>query len=226
MMPRLDEWKAVRDRWDPDAPLPLRAVRPAPRGPPREGRRCVGATRGMGRALARAARRARRRALPPGPRRSAIWRSAPRPRGARARGRRSGRRALDLGAARGLRRRARRRRRGARRLRHARGDRRRSSAARRTWPADPARLERLLHVNFTGTVRALPAWSPSGSPRGAAGPSARSARVAGDRARRSNYLYGAVQGRALRVPRRARPRLSPTAASASSASSPASSRPG
>ena len=53
MMPRLGEWKAVRDRWDPDAPLPLRAVGAALRGS-RVKAVVVGATRGMGRALARA----------------------------------------------------------------------------------------------------------------------------------------------------------------------------
>jgi len=56
--------------------------------------------------------------------------------------------------------------------------------------ADPARLERLLHVNFTGTVVLCQMAAERLAARGGGTICAFSS-VAGDRARRSNYLYGA-----------------------------------
>jgi len=56
--------------------------------------------------------------------------------------------------------------------------------------ADPARLERLLHVNFTGTVVLCQMAAERLAARGGGTVCAFSS-VAGDRARRSNYLYGA-----------------------------------
>jgi short-subunit dehydrogenase len=56
--------------------------------------------------------------------------------------------------------------------------------------ADPGRLERLLHVNFTGTVVLCQMVAERLAARGGGTICAFSS-VAGDRARRSNYLYGA-----------------------------------
>jgi short-subunit dehydrogenase len=56
--------------------------------------------------------------------------------------------------------------------------------------ADPARLERLLHVNFTGTVLLCQMAAERLAARGG-GTLCVFGSVAGDRARRSNYLYGA-----------------------------------
>jgi short-subunit dehydrogenase len=56
--------------------------------------------------------------------------------------------------------------------------------------ADPARLERLLHVNFTGTAVLCQTAAERLAARGGGTICAFSS-VAGDRARRSNYLYGA-----------------------------------
>jgi len=56
--------------------------------------------------------------------------------------------------------------------------------------ADPVRLERLLHVNFTGTVVLCQMAAERLAARGGGTICAFSS-VAGDRARRSNYLYGA-----------------------------------
>ena len=56
--------------------------------------------------------------------------------------------------------------------------------------ADPVRLERLLHVNFTGTVVLCQMVAERLAARGGGTICAFSS-VAGDRARRSNYLYGA-----------------------------------
>jgi short-subunit dehydrogenase len=56
--------------------------------------------------------------------------------------------------------------------------------------ADPARLERLLQVNFTGTVLLCQMVAERLAARGGGTICAFSS-VAGDRARRSNYLYGA-----------------------------------
>lgn len=56
--------------------------------------------------------------------------------------------------------------------------------------ADPARLERLLHVNFTGTAVLCQLTARRLANRGGGTICAFSS-VAGDRARRSNYLYGA-----------------------------------
>ncbi len=56
--------------------------------------------------------------------------------------------------------------------------------------ADPARLERLLHVNFTGTAVLCQMAAERLAARGGGTICAFSS-VAGDRARRSNYLYGA-----------------------------------
>ena len=55
---------------------------------------------------------------------------------------------------------------------------------------DPARLERLLHVNFTGTVVLCQMAAERFAARGGGAICVFSS-VAGDRARRSNYLYGA-----------------------------------
>ena len=55
---------------------------------------------------------------------------------------------------------------------------------------DPRRLERLLHVNFTGTVVLCQMAVERLAARGGGTICAFSS-VAGDRARRSNYLYGA-----------------------------------
>ena len=55
---------------------------------------------------------------------------------------------------------------------------------------DPFRLERLLHVNFTGTVVLCQLAAERLAARGGGTICAFSS-VAGDRARRSNYLYGA-----------------------------------
>jgi len=55
---------------------------------------------------------------------------------------------------------------------------------------DPARLEQLLHVNFTGTVVLCQIAAERLAARGGGTICAFSS-VAGDRARRSNYLYGA-----------------------------------
>lgn len=57
---------------------------------------------------------------------------------------------------------------------------------------DPARLERLLHVNFTGTVVLCQLAAGRLAARGGGTVCAFSS-VAGDRARRSNYLYGAAK---------------------------------
>ena len=56
--------------------------------------------------------------------------------------------------------------------------------------ADPPRLERMLHVNFTGTVLLCQMVAERMAARGGGTICAFSS-VAGDRARRSNYLYGA-----------------------------------
>ena len=56
--------------------------------------------------------------------------------------------------------------------------------------ADPVRLERLLHVNFTGTAVLCQMAAERLAARGGGTICAFSS-VAGDRARRSNYLYGA-----------------------------------
>jgi short-subunit dehydrogenase len=56
--------------------------------------------------------------------------------------------------------------------------------------ADPAALERLLHVNFTGTV-VLCQMAAERLARRGGGLICAFSSVAGDRARRSNYLYGA-----------------------------------
>lgn len=56
--------------------------------------------------------------------------------------------------------------------------------------SDPARLERLLHVNFTGTAVLCQVAAERLAARGGGTVCAFSS-VAGDRARRSNYLYGA-----------------------------------
>jgi decaprenylphospho-beta-D-erythro-pentofuranosid-2-ulose 2-reductase len=56
--------------------------------------------------------------------------------------------------------------------------------------SDPARLERLLHVNFTGTAVLCQMAAERLAGRGGGVVCAFSS-VAGDRARRSNYLYGA-----------------------------------
>jgi len=56
--------------------------------------------------------------------------------------------------------------------------------------ADPLRLERLLHVNFTGTVVLCQIAAARLAARGGGTVCAFSS-VAGDRPRRSNYLYGA-----------------------------------
>lgn len=58
--------------------------------------------------------------------------------------------------------------------------------------ADPARLERLLHVNFTGTAVLCQMAAERLAGRGGGTICAFSS-VAGDRARRSNYLYGAAK---------------------------------
>ncbi|MCI0547412.1 MAG: SDR family NAD(P)-dependent oxidoreductase [Candidatus Rokubacteria bacterium] len=55
---------------------------------------------------------------------------------------------------------------------------------------DPGRLERLLHVNFTGTVVLCQMAAERLAARGGGTVCAWSS-VAGDRARRANYLYGA-----------------------------------
>jgi short-subunit dehydrogenase len=55
---------------------------------------------------------------------------------------------------------------------------------------DPARLERLLHANFTGTVLLCQQAAERLAARGGGAICAFSS-VAGDRGRRSNYLYGA-----------------------------------
>jgi short-subunit dehydrogenase len=55
---------------------------------------------------------------------------------------------------------------------------------------DPARLERVLHVNFTGTAVLCQMGAERLAARGGGIVCAFSS-VAGDRARRSNYLYGA-----------------------------------
>lgn len=55
---------------------------------------------------------------------------------------------------------------------------------------DPARLERLLHVNFTGTAVLCQIAAERLAGRGGGTICAFSS-VAGDRARRANYLYGA-----------------------------------
>jgi short-subunit dehydrogenase len=55
---------------------------------------------------------------------------------------------------------------------------------------DPGRLERVLHVNFTGTVVLCQLVAERLASRGGGTICAFSS-VAGDRARRSNYLYGA-----------------------------------
>jgi short-subunit dehydrogenase len=55
--------------------------------------------------------------------------------------------------------------------------------------ADPARLERLLHANFTGTAVLCQMAAERLAARGGGLVCAFSS-VAGDRARRSNYLYG------------------------------------
>ena len=56
--------------------------------------------------------------------------------------------------------------------------------------ADPPRLERMLHVNFTGTVLLCQIVAERLAARGGGTICAFSS-VAGDRPRRSNYLYGA-----------------------------------
>jgi short-subunit dehydrogenase len=56
--------------------------------------------------------------------------------------------------------------------------------------ADPVRIERLLHVNFTGTAVLCQMAAERLAARGGGTICAFSS-VAGDRARRSNYLYGA-----------------------------------
>lgn len=56
--------------------------------------------------------------------------------------------------------------------------------------ADPLRLERMLHVNFTGTVVLCQMAAERLAARGGGTICAFSS-VAGDRPRRSNYLYGA-----------------------------------
>ena len=56
--------------------------------------------------------------------------------------------------------------------------------------ADPVRLERLLHANFTGTAVLCQMAAERFAARGGGLVCAFSS-VAGDRARRSNYLYGA-----------------------------------
>ncbi len=56
--------------------------------------------------------------------------------------------------------------------------------------ADPVKLERLLHVNFTGTVVLCQMAAERLAARGGGTICAFSS-VAGDRARRKNYLYGA-----------------------------------
>jgi decaprenylphospho-beta-D-erythro-pentofuranosid-2-ulose 2-reductase len=56
--------------------------------------------------------------------------------------------------------------------------------------ADPPRLERMLHVNFTGTVLLCQMVAERLAARGGGTICAFSS-VAGDRPRRSNYLYGA-----------------------------------
>lgn len=56
--------------------------------------------------------------------------------------------------------------------------------------ADPPRLERMLHVNFTGTVLLCQTVAERMAARGGGTICAFSS-VAGDRPRRSNYLYGA-----------------------------------
>ncbi len=58
--------------------------------------------------------------------------------------------------------------------------------------ADPARLVELLHVNFTGTVVLSQLAAERLASRGGGTICAFSS-VAGDRARRSNYLYGAAK---------------------------------
>ncbi len=57
---------------------------------------------------------------------------------------------------------------------------------------DPARLERLLHVNFTGTVVLCQMAAERLGARGG-GTLCVFSSVAGDRARRANYLYGAAK---------------------------------
>lgn len=58
--------------------------------------------------------------------------------------------------------------------------------------ADPGELERLLHVNFTGTVVLCQMAAERLAARGGGTICAFSS-VAGDRPRRSNYLYGAAK---------------------------------
>jgi len=57
---------------------------------------------------------------------------------------------------------------------------------------DPVRLERLLHVNFTGTVVLCQTVAERMAARGG-GTICVFSSVAGDRARRANYLYGATK---------------------------------
>jgi NAD(P)-dependent dehydrogenase (short-subunit alcohol dehydrogenase family) len=58
--------------------------------------------------------------------------------------------------------------------------------------ADPARLERLLHANFTGTALLCQLAAARLAGRGGGVVCAFSS-VAGDRARQANYLYGAAK---------------------------------
>ena len=58
--------------------------------------------------------------------------------------------------------------------------------------ADPARLARMLHVNFTGTVLLAQMAAERLAARGG-GTICVFSSVAGDRPRRSNYLYGAAK---------------------------------
>ena len=58
---------------------------------------------------------------------------------------------------------------------------------------DPTALERLLHVNFTGTVVLCQMAAERLAARAGGGTICAFSSVAGDRARRSNYLYGAAK---------------------------------
>jgi len=58
--------------------------------------------------------------------------------------------------------------------------------------ADPSRLEQMLHVNFTGTVLLCQLVAERLAARGG-GTICVFSSVAGDRARRSNYLYGSTK---------------------------------
>ena len=184
------EWQAVRDRWDPARRFRSALSVRRPRGPAREGGWSSAPRAAWGaRSRARMAERGDAPVAPRPRRRGARW---PRPATSRrgARRGRSGIAALDLARPAGFADALDAADRGARRLRHAGGDGRRSSTARRTWPRDPVRLERLLHVNFTGTAVLCQMVAERLAARGGGTICAFSS-VAGDRARRSNYLYGA-----------------------------------